>query len=136
MPVAHYRDEWLSLKTKLYDGNMLRLSAVERVKVRKGYYKRSRISGKQKWKAPKVANGQELKVRVSVNPNVYDIAPGPAARPGTRVGHYTLTEFSTAGGIVDLSAAAPPGAVQAGDVLGVLRLAYDSLKRKPGGQAA
>jgi hypothetical protein len=130
LPVAHYRDEWLSLKTKLYDGNMLRLSAIERVKVRKGYYKRSRISGKNKWKAPKVANGQELKVRVSVNPTVYEIAPGPSSRRGTAVGRYTLTEFSTAGGILDLSAAGPPGSVQPADVLGVLRLVYDSLKRK------
>jgi hypothetical protein len=130
LAVAHYRDEWLSLKAKLYDGNMLRLSAVERVKVRKGYYKRSRISGKQKWKPPKVANGQELKVRLSVNPTVYEIAPGPATRPGARVGRYTLTEFSAAGGIIDLAAAAPPGAIQPADVLGVLRVAYDSLQRK------
>lgn len=130
LAVAHYRDEWLSLKTKLYDGNMLRLSAVERVKVRKGYYKRSRISGKQKYKPPRVANAQELKVRLSVNPQVYEISPGPAARRGSQIGRYTLAELSTAGGIIDLAAYAPPGNVPPGDVLGVLRLTYDMLKRK------
>ena len=49
----YFRDEWLSLKTKLYDGNLLRLSLTRSEKVRKGYYKRSRISGKKKWKPPK-----------------------------------------------------------------------------------
>lgn len=130
LPVDHYRDEWLSLKTKLYDGNMLRLSVVERVKVRRGYYKRSRISGKNKWKAPKVLNAQEIKVRISVNPEVYEIAPGPNLRPGTQVGRFTVSELSATGGIVDLSAVAPPGPAQANDMLGILRLAYDTLKRK------
>ncbi len=126
----YYRDEWLSLKMKLYDGNMLRVSAIERVKVRNGYYKRSRISGKMKWKSPKVANAQQLKVRISVNPEVYEIAPGPAARPGTQIGPWRLAEVSTAGGIIDLAADAATSAPQSGDVLGVLRLAYDMLKRK------
>jgi hypothetical protein len=130
LDVNYYRDEWLSLKAKLYDGNMLRVSAIDRVKVRQGYYKRSRISGKNKWKAPKVANAQQLKVRLSVNPQLYEIAPGPAARLGTQIGRYTLAELSTTGGIIDLSADAPAGPASSGDVLGVLRLVYDMLKRK------
>jgi hypothetical protein len=136
LAVNFYRDEWLSLKTKLYDGNMLRVSAVDRVKVRLGYHKRSRISGKQKWKAPKIANAHQLKVRLSVNPQVYEIAPGAAARPGTQIGSYRLSEVSTSGGIIDLSAITTADHVQASDVLGVLRLTYDMLKRKSEAQAA
>jgi len=42
----YFRDEWLSLKAKLYDGNVLRVSAIQKSKKRKSYMKRSRISGK------------------------------------------------------------------------------------------
>lgn len=44
----YFRDEWLALKAKLYDGNILRLSAIQNSKKRKSYWKRSRISGKLK----------------------------------------------------------------------------------------
>jgi hypothetical protein len=128
--MEYFRDEWLSLKTKLYDGNMLRVSAIERVKVRKSYWKRSRISGKSKLKPAKVASAQQLKVRVSVNPEVYDIAERPNFRPGTTVGGYTVTEASLGNGIVDLTAASAAGGVTSADLLGMLRLAYDQLQRK------
>jgi hypothetical protein len=129
LTVQYYRDEWLGLKTKLYDGNMLRLSAVERVKVRVGFHKRSR-SGKQKWKPPKVATGQELKVRISVNPQVYELSFRPSARVGAAVGAYAITALNASNGIVEIVANTPATAVQSADVLGVLRLAYDMLKRK------
>jgi len=69
LTVQRYRDEWLMLKAKLYDGNMLRMSTIERVKVRKGYWKRGSISGKMKWKEPVVKEDrQQLQVRLSVTP--------------------------------------------------------------------
>ncbi len=129
LAVEYYRDEWLNLKTKLYDGNMLRLSAVERVKVRKGYYKRN-PRGKQKWKAPKFNNRQELHVRISVNPQLYDIVQSPAAQVGAVVGAYTIEELDMQGGIIRLAATAPTQAVKSADILAVLRLTYDMLKRK------
>jgi hypothetical protein len=128
--MEYFRDEWFSLKTKLYDGNMLRLSAIERVKVRKQYYKRSAISGKMKLKPAKSASAQQLKVRLSINPEVYTILEQPALRPGTSVGAYTVTEATTTGGIIDLTAGSTRSNIPAGDVLRVLRLAYDQLQRK------
>lgn len=131
LTVAYYRDEWLNLKTKLYDGNMLRVSAIRRFKVRQGYSKRGRISGKQKWKPP-VPKGdqQELRVRIAANPQAYDIGPGATAKPGTRVGVYTIAQLNASGGIIDLAAHAPATTVSAGDMLGVLQLAYSLLQRK------
>jgi hypothetical protein len=133
LAMEYFRDEWLSLKTKLYDGNMLRVSAIERVKVRKSYYKRSRISGKMKLKPAKTASAQQLKVRLSVNPEVYEIVARPALRPGTAVGAYTLTEATTTGGVIDLTAGSTRSNIPAGDVLRVLRLVYDQLQRKANG---
>jgi hypothetical protein len=126
-----YRDEWLSLKAKLYDGNMLRLSAVRRAKVRKGYWKRSTVSGKMKWKSPKFKGSlQELKVRLSVNPQVYQVSDLHNLRPGTKVGPYTVTLFDASTGVINFSARLFGDNVEATDVLGVLRAVYDVLERK------
>jgi len=128
--VEFYRDEWLSLKMKLYDGNMLRVSAIERVKVRKSYYKRSAVSGKMKLKPAKAANAQQLKVRLSVNPQVYEIAERGNLKVGRGVGQFAFTQVSTAGGIIDVSADSTIRTVPARDILSLLRLIYDQLERK------
>jgi hypothetical protein len=143
--VQFYRDEWLNTKLKLYDGNMLRLSAIEWSKVRVGYYKRSRVSGKQKWKSPKSKNGHELKVRLSVNPQRYDIVPKSHVRVGTKVGNLVISAINTQGGIVTVSASTDaisaastpaeilntlPAPPKVADILGVLRVTYDLLQRK------
>lgn len=127
--VSFYRDEWLSLKTKLYDGNMLRVSAQQRVKVRDSYTKRS-MSGKMKIKPALVKDDvQVLSVRLSVNPQVYAIAP-QALNPGTQVGHYTIDQWQNDGGILSVAAHARVPTIQAADILSVLRLLYDQLQRK------
>lgn len=129
-PVDFFRDEWLSLKTKLYDGNMLRVSAVDRVKVRRSYTKRSAISGKLKTKPAKVANAHELSVRLSVNPQVYEmVAPRPI-KPGTQAGVFVVQELTMANGIIDLTAGTTSANITPTDILAVLRLAYDQLQRK------
>ena len=130
LKVHYYRDEWLGLKAKLYDGNMLRFSAIERTKERLGYYKQGSISGKQKWKPPKLASGQEIKVRISVNPEAYEVVPRADVSAGTRVGVYTIDELDTTGGIVTLLASAPAGVVGSGDILAVLKTTYSLLQRK------
>jgi len=130
MNIQQFRDEWLSLKAKLYDGNMLRISAAERNKVRKGYHKRSAISGKNKWKPPKYkGNEQELKVRLSVNPEIYEIVP-TNLQPGTQIGAYSIDSLDTSGGIISITASAFSKTVSSKDVLSVLRTAYDLLQRK------
>jgi hypothetical protein len=127
--VSYYRDEWLSLKTKLYDGNMLRCSAQRRMKIRDSYLKRS-MSGKLKTKPALIKDDvQVLSVRLSVNPQMYAIAP-QTLKPGARAGRYTIEQCQTDGGIVSVVAQAHVGLIEAADVLGVLRLLYDQLQRK------
>jgi hypothetical protein len=132
--VQYYRDEWFGLKVKLYDGNMLRFSAVERVKVRAGYSKRGRISGKTKFKPAKLkADYQELKVRISVNPAAYQIIPSAEVKTGARIGNYTLNMVDTTGGIISLSAVSEQQMVSSADILNLLRAAYSLLRPRVAG---
>ncbi len=57
----YYHDPWLSAKIKLVDGNLLRLTLIERAKVKKGVAERR----------------YQLKVKLVVNPQVYEIISGP-----------------------------------------------------------
>ncbi|NJP04619.1 MAG: hypothetical protein HC837_02780 [Chloroflexaceae bacterium] len=130
--VEYYRDEWFRLKSKLYDGNLLRISAVESTRVRNAYRKRSR-SGKMKHKPEKVKNHlQELRVRVAYNPQVYHLAPTSTAQPGTRIGQYQIVEIDSSDGMLNILAQAGRTTIQASDMLGVLRFAYDQLQRRSG----
>ncbi len=130
--VSFYRDEWLSLKAKLYDGNMLRVSAVQRMKVRDSYTKRS-ASGKLKMKSALVKDDrQQLSVRLSVNPQVYDVATMRLMKPGTGIGTYTIVQCANEGGIVNVVANAATSPVTATDIVSVLHAIYDQLQRKTG----
>lgn len=127
--VSYYRDEWLSLKTKLYDGNMLRVSAQRRMKIRDSYLKRS-MSGKMKTKPALVKDDvQVLNVRLSVNPQVYAIAR-QTLKHNIQVGRYTIDQWQNDGGILSVVAHARVQTIEAGDILRVLRLVYDQLQRK------
>lgn len=127
----HFRDEWLALKAKLYDGNVLRLSAVQKSKKRKSYWKRSQISGKMKLKPEKYKGAaQYLKVRIAVNPELYEIIPNPQFRPGANIGKYTIEQMKTEGGIIDVTANSPFEEVEAEHILGFLHSAYSLLQRK------
>jgi hypothetical protein len=127
----YFRDEWLNLKAKLYDGNVLRLSAIQRTKQRKPYWKRSRISGKMKMKPAKLkGTDQQLKVRIAVNPEVYKIVPNGDFRQGQSVGKFTVAALSTAGGIIDVVASSPFEEVESEHILGFLHSAYSLLQRK------
>ncbi len=130
--VSYYRDEWLSLKAKLYDGNMLRVSAIQRMKVRDGYMKRG-SSGKMKMKAALVKDDrQQLSVRLSVNPQVYEVATMHLLKSGTRIGTYTIVQCTNNGGIVNVVASAATSPVTATDIVSVLHAIYDQLQRKTG----
>ena len=56
----YYRDPWFSAKIKLADGNLLRLTLLERVKTKRGYATRR----------------YQFKVKLVANPQVYTIGPG------------------------------------------------------------
>jgi len=126
-----YSDEWLSLKAKLYDGNVLRVSAVQRVKIRLPYWKRSRISGKTKMKPEKFKGSlNELKVRVVVNPEVYNIAPNDQVTPGVAIGQYTISQVDTQGGMINLTAHSSSSEIQSESILNLLQHTYGLLQRK------
>lgn len=127
----HFADPWLSLKAKLYDGNVLRVTAVQKSKKRKSYYKRSRISGKMKMKPEKLKGSeQELKVRIVVNPHVYDVKPSPKFARGQNVGKYTIAELDTEGGMINILARSPFEEVEKEHILNFLKSAYSLLQRK------
>lgn len=127
----HFRDEWLALKAKLYDGNVLRVSAIQRTKQRQPYTKRSRISGKMKMKPAKFKGSeQQLKVRIAVNPELYQIVPSRQFRLGANIGKYTITQLNTEGGIIDVVASSPFEEVESEHILGFIHFAYSLLQRK------
>ena len=127
----YFRDEWLALKAKLYDGNILRVSAIQKSKKRKSYWKRSRISGKMKMKPEKYKGAaQYLKVRIAVNPELYRIVPNKEFRQGANIGKYTIAQLNTEGGIIDVTANSPFDEVESEHILGFLHSAYSLLQRK------
>ncbi|MBI5842347.1 MAG: hypothetical protein HZB19_19850 [Chloroflexi bacterium] len=127
----YFRDEWLALKAKLYDGNVIRVSAIQKSKQRQPYTKRSRISGKYKTKPAKFKGTEhDLKVRIVVNPEIYQIGANPKVRQGQNIGKYTITALNTEGGIINMIASSPFDEVEHEGILNVLQSAYSLLQRK------
>jgi hypothetical protein len=127
----HFRDEWLALKAKLYDGNILRVSAIQKSKKRKSYWKRSQISGKMKSKPEKYKGSEQyLKVRIAVNPELYQIVPNQEFRQGVNIGKYTIAQLNTEGGIIDVTANSPFEEVESEHILSFLHSVYSLLQRK------
>ncbi len=127
----YFRDQWLNLKAKLYDGNILRVSAIQRLKERNGYWGRGKVSGKSKWKPAKFKGSyQELKVRIAVNPGLYEIVRNNEIKADSQIGDYTINAVDAEGGIVTVLASSPRENVSAESVLGVLKSAYGLLQVK------
>ena len=127
----YFRDEWLALKAKLYDGNIIRISAIERSKQRQPYWKRSRVSGKMKQKPAKFKGSiQQLKIRVAVNPEVYKIVPNNQFHQGKNIGIYNIAQLQTEGGIIDVIANSKNTEIGAEHILGVIKSMYSLLQRK------
>jgi hypothetical protein len=99
----YYRDPWFSTKIQLVDGNLLRLTLVERIKVKKGY-----VAGRR----------QQLKVKLVVNPQVYDIGPG-----------QNLPGLTMDGTILQLQGESPR-TMRAQEVLNILKAMYSYLHPK------
>jgi hypothetical protein len=128
----YFRDEWLALKAKLYDGNILRLSAIQKSKKRKSYWKRSRISGKMKMKPEKLKGSEhDLKVRIVPNPALYTISrTSPTFKQGLNIGKFTISQLNTEGGIISFVASSPFEEVEHENILQILQSAYSLLQRK------
>ena len=126
-----FNDPWLSLKAKLYDGNVLRVSAIQKTKKRKSYWKRSRVSGKMKMKPEKFKGAQQqLKVRIVVNPEAYVIKPNAQFTQGKDVGKYKVVQLDTSGGMINILAVSPFEEVEHKHILSFLKSAYSLLERK------
>ena len=128
----YFRDEWLALKAKLYDGNILRLSAIQKSKKRKSYWKRSRISGKMKLKPEKFKGSEhDLKVRIVPNPELYTIArTSPTFKSGINIGKFSIRQISTEDGMISFVASSPFDEVEHENILQILQSAYSLLQRK------
>ena len=127
----YFRDEWLALKAKLYDGNILRVSAIQRSKQRQPYWKRSRVSGKMKQKPAKFKGSeQQIKVRIAVNPEIYKIVPNSTFRQGANVGKFTVNQLATEDGIISAVARSPFEEVETDQILNFIKSAYSLLERK------
>jgi len=127
----HFRDEWLALKAKLYDGNILRLSVIQKTKKRASYWKKSRVSGKMKMKPEKFKGSQQfIKLRIAVNPEVYTIVPNQQFKQGVDIGKFRVMQLVTEGGIISATASSPFDTVEHDHILGFLKSAYSLLQRK------
>ncbi|HXD09085.1 MAG TPA: hypothetical protein VN653_03385 [Anaerolineales bacterium] len=128
----YFRDEWLALKAKLYDGNILRVSAIQKSKKRRSYTKRSRISGKYKTKPEKFKGTEhDLKVRIVANPELYTIVKAsPNFKPGLNIGKFTVSQLDTEGGMISFVANSPFDEVEHENILQIIRSAYSLLQRK------
>ena len=128
----YFRDEWLALKAKLYDGNILRVSAIQKSKKRKSYWKTGRVSGKSKLKPEKYKGSEHnLKVRIVVNPELYKIvSTSPTFKPGLNIGKFTINQLSTDGGIINFVANSPFEEVEHENILHILQSSYTLLQRK------
>jgi hypothetical protein len=73
---------------------------------------------------------QELKVRIVVNPQAYDIKPSPKFSRGQNVGKYTIAELNTEGGMINILAKSPFEEVEKEHILNFLKSAYSLLQRK------
>lgn len=120
IPINIYRDEWLRFKAGLYDGNMLRVSALERIKSRLGHWKRS-LRGKRKWKAGRNLSRHEVRIALTINPTAYEIHPQPVA-PGSK---FQVQVLPGEGRVEVVATTGTP--IDARDILWLLRVAYSQL---------
>jgi hypothetical protein len=128
--VTYYRDDWLSMKAKLWDGSMIRFAVIRKLKIRDGYHKRGRVSGKQKYKPPVLKGEVEyIDIRVSPNPTVYALAPTRAPSVGQAFGQAVVESVATDGGLVRLRAS-HAGDPNADEILSLLLATYAILQRK------
>lgn len=127
----YFRDEWLALKAKLYDGNLLRISAIQRTKQREPYWKRSQISGKMKQKPAKFKGSvQQIKLRIAVNPEVYKIVSNTTFRQGGNAGIYNIAQLNTESGMIDVVANSQHDDIESEHILNFVKSAYSLLQRK------
>ena len=131
-PIIYYRDEWLRMKAKLYDSNVLRVSLIEKVKDRKGFYKRS-MSGKMKWKVGSTDKQHQLSVTISLNPETHTTSPfdyGQVKIPNSR---FIVDAALAENGRISLKATSNND-YDAWDVLHAMKYSYEHVQPVDGNQ--
>jgi hypothetical protein len=117
-PLTLYRDEWLRLKLKLADGNVMRVSALESVRKKEAFWKQGRRKQKRR---PGVTEARhQLKVSVVVDGKTHAIRPPPER--GSLQQIQLTTQLATADRLVVNAATAEP--LRADHILQVLKLVY------------
>ena len=125
-PIIRYRDEWLRLKTKLWDGNILRCSLFEELKTRMAYYKRGRVSGKLKRKSGNEMSRHSLRLSISYNPQRYSYTAISSSQiPNTAL---TVVRAEDTGGRLVFEAEG--GQLNESDILVAMHYAYQHLELK------
>jgi hypothetical protein len=125
-PLVFYRDEWLRLKLKLWDGNILRISAIESIRKKEGFWKRG--SRKSKWKPGATSARHQLKISVVVDARTHVIRRPAPQQQLDRL--WVEAEVATEDRLV-LSAYGNDR-LNAQHLLGAMKLAYDHVVPRPG----
>ncbi|HWA76750.1 MAG TPA: hypothetical protein VG937_30665 [Polyangiaceae bacterium] len=118
-PLVFYRDEWLRLKLKLWDGNVLRLSAIESIRKKEGFWKRG--SRKSKWKPGATTARHQLKISVVVDARTHVIRRPAQQQRLDRL--WLEAEVATDDRLVLCAYA--DDRLNAQHLLGAMKLAYD-----------
>lgn len=129
-PIHYYRDEWLRLKTSLYDGNVLRVSVIDRIKARQSYWKRSR-SGKRKPRSGSSQSETQLEFSISVDTSRYSVQPFDRQVTVIPNSRFVIQQAEAGDGRVVFSAATSSAQFDAWDILNALRFGYDHIQPMP-----
>jgi hypothetical protein len=108
----YYRDPWLQTKVKLVDGNLLRLTLMEQLKVKKGYV---------------AAREQRLKAKIAVNQDLYRVRAFSQQEIETQLPPARL---EVQGGIIKLAYRTAGKQFDPWDVLSSLKFLYSHLEPK------
>jgi hypothetical protein len=111
-PKIYYRDPWLQAKAKLVDGNLLRLTLMEQLKVKKGYV---------------AAREQRLKAKLAVNQDLYRIR---AFSQQEIQANLPPARLEVQGGIIKLAYRTTGKKFDPWDVLNSLKFLYSHLEPK------
>ncbi len=126
-PIIYYRDEWLRLKASLYDGNVLRVSLIDRVKARQGFWKRG-SSGKLKHRSGSSETQFQLEFSISVDTSRYTLLPFDRQVTIIPNSRFVIQQAEVGDGRVALSTATANGQFDAWDILNALRFGYDYIQ--------
>jgi hypothetical protein len=125
-PISIYRDEWCRLRLPLLDGSQLRISGVDRWKVRGDYWKQG--ARRRKLKPGRKEQLRTVEAQLTHDPGRYEAR---AAQGPWQLGYLHASAVRVDPGRVVVTAVLPNhGLLEAKDVLALVALAFRSLERR------